>query len=88
MSGCATVSPVSEFYQPVEESDAPHKIAMALATNALQDITSAADELQRSIVRGDPPEDQARLHAAGMAHAESYLNLMARAATQTLAQEP
>ena len=88
MDACAILSPVSEFYQPIDEDDAPHALAMALAGNAIQDLITAADLLQKAILSGEPPEDLTKLREAGIAYAESYLDLMAQAATQTLAQEP
>lgn len=65
-----------------DQQSAP-KVAMDLACDALEDIISAARDMQDVIVaNGSPRElDQAKTRARG--HFESYISLMEQAAEAT-----
>lgn len=82
---CATVSPVSDRPDIAEPA---HRLPMELATETIHDMIDSADRLMDSILAGEPPEAQQKIREVAQAQFEAYLDLMAQAATLTLAQDP
>ena len=59
-----------------------------MANEALEDLISSGDSLQQAIIRGAGPAEQQKIREVAMAQAETYLDMMAEAATHVLALKP
>ncbi len=65
-----------------------HKMPMLMANEALEDLISSGDNLQQAILRDASTAEQQKIREVAMAQAESYLDLMAQAATHVRALKP
>lgn len=65
-----------------------HRMPMALAGEVLQDLITAADLMQQAVYLARPQSEIDRHREAARALAESYLDLMAEAATHVRALKP
>lgn len=88
MSGCATIVAMSRRLNADDPRLTAHKMPMLMATEALEDLISSGDNLQKAIVGDAPLAEQLRIREVAMAQAEAYLDLMAQAATHVRALKP
>lgn len=65
-----------------------HRLPMALANDAVQDLIQSAHMLHEAVVEGAPQAQQDRIRAAGLEHYRSYVEFMVQAAHHVRALKP
>lgn len=81
MLTCATLLPVTRRIDEDDPRITAHRMPMALAHDALLDIISSADLMQKAIYNAQPESEIDRYRETARAQFEAYLDLMAQAAT-------
>lgn len=85
---CGTVSAVKRYIDPDDPRVTAHRMPMAMASETLQDLITDGDRLMSAVINDEGQLAQESIRDSARAHLESYLDLMAEAATHARKLKP
>lgn len=88
MRSCATLPAMTKRIDIDDPRLSAHRTPMALAGEVIQDFITAADLMQKAIYSARPQTEIDRHRETARALSETYLDLMAEAATHVRALKP
>lgn len=88
MQTCATLPSMTDRIDIHDPRLNAHRTPMALAGEVIQDFITAADLMQKAIYSAQPQTEIDRHRETARALSETYLDLMAEAATHVRALKP